>query len=286
MPGCRYGLATLVDLFCVLGAVVRMMLALSRAGFRRYATYRQATIAATCTNTVFGFLRAYVLLATVAAAGGVAAGYTGPQLSTYTWVTQGLIGVTALWGWTELSDKVRTGEVAGDLLRPVNPLWVYLATDLGRAAHACCVRLAVPVAVGALVFPFYWPRQPATYLLFVVSVALAVLVCFAVRYLVNLTAFWLLDVRGPQVLWTLVSGVGAGLYFPLAFMPDSLSGLLQYGTPLPSIIQFPADVAVEQGGRRGQLTRLAIQAWWAGVCLAVAWEAQRRAVRKLVVQGG
>ena len=37
--------------------------ALARAGFRRYSTYRQATVAAAFTNTVFGFLRCYVLLA-------------------------------------------------------------------------------------------------------------------------------------------------------------------------------------------------------------------------------
>jgi len=36
---------------------------LARVGYRRYATYRGATIAGVFTNTVFGFLRAYVLIA-------------------------------------------------------------------------------------------------------------------------------------------------------------------------------------------------------------------------------
>jgi ABC-2 type transport system permease protein len=40
--------------------------ALVGAGFRRYATYRQATVAGAVTNTVFGFLRCYVLLAVAA----------------------------------------------------------------------------------------------------------------------------------------------------------------------------------------------------------------------------
>ncbi|MGH8793736.1 MAG: ABC transporter permease [Stackebrandtia sp.] len=265
---------------------MRMMLALSRAGFRRYATYRQATFAATATNTVFGFLRAYVLLATAAAAGGAAAGYSGAQLSTYAWVTQGLLGVVALWGWTDLSDKVRTGEVTADLLRPVNPVWTYLATDMGRAAHAACIRLTAPIAVGALVFPFYWPREIWTYPLFLISMTLAVLVCFAIRYLINLTAFWLLDVRGPNMLWVLASGVGAGLYFPLGFLPDWLAAFLQYGTPFPSIIQFPADVAVERDDVSGQLVRIGVQAFWTVACLALAFAVQRRATRKLVIQGG
>jgi len=40
--------------------------ALVGSGFRRYATYRQATIAGSFTNIVFGFLRCYVLLAVAA----------------------------------------------------------------------------------------------------------------------------------------------------------------------------------------------------------------------------
>ena len=43
--------------------------ALAWSGFRRYATYRQATVAGAFTNTVFGFLRCYVLLAVAARCG-------------------------------------------------------------------------------------------------------------------------------------------------------------------------------------------------------------------------
>lgn len=265
---------------------MRMTLALARAGFRRYSTYRQATVASIITNTVFGFLRVYVLFAAAAAAGGVAAGYTQPQLSTYTWITQGLLGVVALWGWNELADKVRTGEVVGDLLRPVNPIWTYFATDLGRAGFAACTRLVGPVAIGALVFPFYWPGRLASYPLFAVSVLLAVSVCFALRYLVNLSAFWLLDNRGILAVWAVVSGVGGGLYFPMDFLPGPLAFVTQYLTPFPSIMQFPADVFIERGGTAGQATRIGVQALWTIVCLGLALAVQRRAVRKLVVQGG
>lgn len=265
---------------------MRLMLALAWAGFRRYATYRQATAAATATNTVFGCLRTYVLLATAAAAGGAVAGYSSSQLVTYVWVGQGLLGVVALWGWTDLSDRIRTGDVVSDLLRPVNPVWTYLATDMGRATHAATVRMLVPVAFGAVFFPFYWPGNPVSYPLFAVSLVLAVVLCFALRYMVNATAFWLLDPRGANMLWAICSGVGSGLYFPIGFLPDWLAALLQYGTPLPSIIQFPADVLVERGAVGGQLARIAVQAAWAVACLAAAVAVQRAATRRLVIQGG
>lgn len=56
----------------------------------------------------------------------------GPeQLTSFAWLGQGLLTVVPLWGWTELADRIRSGDVAADLPRPVPPLVSYLAADLG-----------------------------------------------------------------------------------------------------------------------------------------------------------
>jgi ABC-2 type transport system permease protein len=64
---------------------LRTYAALASAGSRRYATYRQATVAAIFTNTVFGFLRCSVLLAVIPAADTVA-GYDRHRMATFVWV--------------------------------------------------------------------------------------------------------------------------------------------------------------------------------------------------------
>ncbi|GAA4214847.1 ABC transporter permease [Actinocatenispora rupis] len=265
---------------------LRTGMALAGAGFRRWATYRQAMLAGAFTNTVFGFLRTSVMLAVAAGAGGVAAGYRGPQLATYVWVGQGLLAVVQLWGWTELSDRVRTGDVQSDLLRPVHPVLSYLAADLGRAAFALCSRFVLPMVVGLIAFDLYLPHRPATYPLFLLSMLFATVVSFGVRYLVNLTAFWLLDIRGVIMAWLLCSNALTGMYFPIAFLPGWAQAVLWYATPFPSILQAPVDVVVERGTAGHQATVLAVQGCWAAVMLAAAVVVQRRAERRLVVQGG
>lgn len=265
---------------------LRTGIALVGAGFRRWATYRQAMLAGAFTNTVFGFLRCSVMLAVAAGAGGVAAGYRGPQLATYVWVGQGLLAVVQLWGWTELADRIRTGDVQSDLLRPVHPVVSYLAADLGRAAFGVCGRFVPPMIVGALAFDLYVPHRLTTYPLFLLSMLLATVVSFGVRYLVNLTAFWLLDIRGVLMAWLLCANALTGMYFPLAFLPGWLQTVLWYGTPFPSILQAPVDVLVERGTPGHQATILAIQAAWTAIVLAAAVVVQRRAERRLVVQGG
>jgi len=256
------------------------------AGFRRYATYRQATLAAVFTNCVFGFLRSALLLAVAGASAGAVAGYDEQQLATFVWVGQGLIGVVSLWSPPELADRIRSGDVVADLLRPIDLVWQLLAMDLGRATFALMTRLVGPIVVGALAFDLFAPRRFSTYPLFACSLLLATVICFGCRYLVNAAAYWLLDARGPQIAWTLCNGVLGGLYFPLWFLPSGAALLIVVATPFPSIIQLPLDILVERGSPEQQVVLLSVQAVWVIVMLAVCRAVQRRGERRLVLQGG
>jgi viologen exporter family transport system permease protein len=272
-----------------LSGTLGMYAALAAAEFRRYATYRQALIAAMFTNSVFGFLRCFVLLAVAAgagAAGGLGAGYDPERLATYVWIGQGLLGTINIWGPPELADRIRSGEVVADLLRPIDPVWQYLAADLGRAGFAALTRLIGPVLVGALAFQLYYPARPVTYPLFVVSVTLATVVCFACRYLVNATAYWLLDSRGAQITWVAASATLSGLAFPLAFLPAPVTAALYLATPFPYLIQVPADVLIERRSLPVTMAMVGGQIAWAVIMLTIARTVQRRAERRLVIQGG
>jgi ABC-2 type transport system permease protein len=258
--------------------------ALFRAGFRRFSTYRMATWAAIFTNSVFGFLRSYVLLAALGASAAVA-GYGRDQLLMFVWAGQGIIGVVLLWGWNELADRVRTGDVAADLLRPVDPLWAFLAADLGRAAHAVTTRLVAPLAVGAIAFGLYVPRRLETYPLFAVSLVLAVVVSFGLRYLVNLATFWFLDIRGFSMALAVGSATFTGLALPVTFFPGWLQAAV-WATPFPAMLQIPLDVLCERVSPAAGYGLVAAQGGWAAALLATAYAVQRRGVRRLVVQGG
>ncbi len=111
-------------------------------------------------------------------------------------------------------------------------------------------------------------------------------ICFACRFLVNAAAYWLLDARGPQVAWTLTSGVLGGLYFPIWFLPHDAALALIIATPFPSVIQLPLDVLVERGPLSEQALLLAVQAGWAVAMLALCRWVERQGEKKLVVQGG
>ncbi|MBB5806071.1 ABC-2 type transport system permease protein [Saccharothrix ecbatanensis] len=252
---------------------------LALAGFRRYSTYRQAMVAGMATNVAFGLLRMAVLVAAVSQ--GSIAGYDVAATATYVWLGQGLMAVVVLWGDKQLADRIRSGDVVVDLYRPWHLQSALLAEDVGRAGYALLVRLAPPIAFGALFFPFRWPEL-ATLPLFAVSVVLAVAVSFGMRFLLNATTFWLLDNRGVQALYTGFAWLLSGLAVPLAFFPSWALPFL-WSTPFAAMLQAPIDVFLERGS---PWPLLAGQAFWAVVVLGAGHLVLQRAVRKVVVQGG
>lgn len=258
---------------------------LARAGFRRYSTYRLATFAGLVTNTVFGLIRASILLAALAAAGTTIAGYSDAQASAYVWWSQGLVASVGLFGWSEVSDRVRSGDIAVDFARPLDPQVAYLAGDLGRAALQALARGVPSVAVGALFFGVSAPQGPAVAALAVVSVLLGVVISFGCRYAVNLTSFWLVQNRGVQLVYMVASGFLAGLFVPVHWFPDWLLVVARC-TPFPSMFQAPIDLLSGRAGLGEALPILGVQLAWAAGALALGQLLTRRGRRVLEVQGG
>jgi ABC-2 type transport system permease protein len=266
--------------------VISAYRAVARAELYRYSRAPWRMVTEAITNTVFGFLRASVLLAATVALGGVAAGYDERQIVTYAFLTQALFGVLALWAPPELGERIRLGDGVLDMLRPTHPLPTYLAQDVGRAVYTAFPRLAVPVTAGAVATELIFvPVRPLTPVLFLVSMVLAVLLVSACRFVVNVSTHWLHDTRGPQLLWMVTSGVLGGLFFPIGYLPGWVADALWLLTPFPSMLQAPADVAVERLDVGGQLLAVCRQAAWLAAVLAVAARVQRRADRRLLVQG-
>lgn len=233
-------------------------------------------------NVVFGLLRAAVLVAALKAANGAIAEYDIAATNTYVWIGQGLLGFILLWGNNELAERVRSGDVVVDLYRPWHLQSALLAQDIGRGGFAFVARLAPPMVLGMLLFPFQFPENPVQWPLFLVSAVIALVVSFGCRFLIEVSAFWLIDNRGLFGFWNISSGLLCGLTVPVAFFPDWARDAL-WMTPFPALMQAPIDVFLGHGNAAKLLL---YQVFWAAVILALGHFALQRAVRKVVVQGG
>jgi ABC-2 type transport system permease protein len=265
---------------------VRLLWEVARRSFRRWSTYRLATAAGVFTNTAFGYLRAYILVAVALAGGGTVGGWDEPTLVTFSFLTQSLLAGTGAFGEPELAERVRTGDVVVDLYRPIDLQAWWMASWMGRSAYTFLARGVPPTLVGALAFDFVWPQGPARWLAFLASVVLASGIGFALRFCLNLTAFWLLDNRGLDQLVTLVLTFFGGLLVPVVLFPPWLEGVAR-ALPFAAMIQAPAELFMGlHEGPAGIAGVLAVQLAWLGGLLALGRGMLGAATRKVVVQGG
>jgi ABC-2 type transport system permease protein len=256
---------------------------LARRGYRRYAAYPAATAAGAFTNTIFGFVQAYILLAVYRHRTDIG-GYSAADVVTYVWLAQALIMTVYVFGWYELALRIRDGSIATDLARPLSPLRYWLAFDLGRAPYHFLFRGVPPFIVGALVFDVRYP-SPGDAVAFLVSISLAVVVSLAFRFLYNSSAFWLLDYRGVMVVALVLSLFFSGMILPLQFFPGWLETLAR-ALPFASVMQTPIDVYLGQRHGLALAGLILEQVAWALVLLGLGRLALRAGARKLVVQGG
>ena len=104
-----------------------------------------------------------------------------------------------------------------------------------------------------------------------------------IRFLLNCTAFWLLDARGAIAVWGVAGGVLTGLVMPLPWFPAWAQAALWW-TPFPALMQSPIDVFTERGDPLGRARPPA--GLGRGAAAASAGWCWPAGPARLVVQGG
>src|SRR6266852_868081 len=256
----------------------------ARRALQRQFAYRTENLAGLITNSFFGYIRAAVFLAVYQTTTNVG-GYDAQAAVTYTWITQAMIMVNANWGWWDIEETIRTGDVVSDLAKPFSYVGFWLARDLGRAAYFVVFRALPILLVGQVLYGLHWPGSVGTWLAYGVAMWLGVIVSFGWRFLLNASAFWTTDARGLGAIGLSASLFLGGFVVPIRYFPDWLQPLV-LALPFASLTQTPADLFVERIQGTDVLGPLLLQVVWAIVMLAAAQLVTVLATRRVVIQGG
>ena len=262
---------------------MRLYVEVARQTARRLTTYRGATFAGVVTNTVFGFIMAYVLLAVFRERPEIG-GFDATDAVTFTFVSQALLMVVGMFGNIEMAERVRTGEVTMDLCRPYDHQLWWGAVTYGKAAFYLLFRGLPPFVAGALVLHVRLPGA-ADALAFVVSVVIAIAVAFAWGYLLQLSAFWIVDVRGPNQVGWFVAQLLSGSLVPIVLFPQWLETTARV-LPFASMLQLPIEVFLGKHDGGDLAAVWFVQVWWAMALGLLGRLVLARAVRKVVLHGG
>ncbi len=263
---------------------MRLYYEVALRSYRRWTAYRAATFSGIVTNCFFGCIRALIFISLYHARGEVA-GYDLTDAITFVALGQGILMVLYLWGWWEVADTIKTGSVVTDLSRPYDYYAYWLARDMGRAVYHLIFRGITSFIVIALIFGARFPASPVQWFLFALSLVLAAVTSFAFRFIVNISAFWLLDVRGIGSAAAITATLFSGFEVPLVYFPGWLL-LISNILPFRGMMQTPADIFLGHLAGRDALAAFALQIIWCATLILTGRAMVVAATRKVVVQGG
>jgi ABC-2 type transport system permease protein len=248
------------------------------------AAYRSRILLSAIGNGIW-IVAVYYLWRTVFAAGGQLAGYDWGTMQTYLVLAYAINALLSFSSTARLYNLVRTGDVAQELLRPVDYLSAQLAIALGGGLIEGIISAALALIVAALVVGVAPPASPTAALLFLPSIALGFVIKFLISFLAALLCFW--TVNGVGLIWaqTAMVNLFSGALVPLAFFPDWLRAFAAWA-PFQGIVATPLSIYQGQAAGWDLAGAVALQLVWVVVLWGLAQALWGPATRALDIQGG
>ena len=185
----------------------------------------------------------------------------------------------------QTADRIRSGDIAIDLVRPVDYQALRLSDSLGLF-FAEIVLINLPVYVFCvLVFGIDPPISPEAALGFLVSLVGAFLIAFSLNYLISLSSFWTFELLGIRFAQKALTEVLAGTIIPLSLFPGWLRTLALW-LPLQGMAHVPLSIYVGSIEGSDIWLEIAKQLAWAVGMLLVTRMIWLTAMKRIVVQGG
>lgn len=174
-------------------------------------------------------------------------GYQRSQILTY------VVGVAFLRSTilasisVDLSGQIRSGELTKLIIRPLGMFQYWFARDLSdKLLNIFLTILEMGLILSVFKFPLYFPKNPLTYLWFLVSVILGIFLYFFISFTISVVTFWVDEIWATRWLFgIIILEFFAGVYFPIDVLPARLTRVI-YLTPFPYLIFSPLKIWLEQ----------------------------------------
>jgi ABC-2 type transport system permease protein len=258
--------------------------ALAIAAVQRAIIYRGTTLLSLISDLVWVAVL-YYLWRTIYAGQASLGSFDWRAMRTYIIVSYAVNALIRFSSAARMLGPIRTGEVAVDLLRPVDYMQSQLAQTLGAALVEGLLSSVIALLLGILVFEIAPPASPLAALLFLVSVGMGFLIKFLINFLVSLLCFW--TTNGVGLIWAqmAITGIFSGALVPLQFLPGWLQ-TVALALPFQAIIYTPLTIYLGTADGLALWRALGVQVFWVLALWVLARRLWMPAVRALELQGG
>lgn len=263
-------------------------LALFRMRFANSLQYRAAAVAGMATQFAWGFMEILAFRAFYRA-NPVAFPMEFSQVVTYIWIQQAFLAIFMVWFYeNEIFEAISSGAIAYELVRPVDLYNRWFAQSVANRLARALLR-SLPILLVAFIAPpplrLALPDNGVQLMLFGLSFALGLGVVVAYTMIVYVTTFFTLSPVGIRIIAAMLADFLAGGILPLPFFP---SGFRVVAELLPFAAMQNMPLRIYSGHIAGveAFRGIGLQVFWLLALVVLGRLMMRRALQKVVVQGG
>lgn len=184
-----------------------------------------------------------------------------------------------------ITDSVRKGTIAVDMMRPVNIFKVFFAENLSGVTALIFQNLLPIFIIGSLIIKLPTPNSVMDAVLFLVSLLLAFLINWYLAVIFGMWAFKVIEMSALIQVKKHLIRLLSGSMIPLWFFPEWLKNILEC-LPFVYIYQMPISIFVGQYTMKSLQKGLLMQLLWVVVLGLTEAYLERCITRSVMIQGG
>jgi ABC-2 type transport system permease protein len=259
-----------------------------RIRFTNGLQYRAAALSGVATQFFWGMM--YILMYSAFYRTNPAQFPMGfSDITSYVWLQQAFLALFMSWIFDpELISSISSGGIAYEMVRPLEVYSMWYVKEIANRASMALLRCWLILLIAFFIpqpYGLKLPESIVSFLLFLVSGVLGCLVMVSLSMIISGLTFYTTSALGLRTAARTVSDFLGGGIIAIPFLPD---GFRQVVSLLPFASTQNVPLRIYSGNIAGMeaLFCILLQVFWLVVLLAGGRLLFRRALKRVVVQGG
>ncbi len=185
----------------------------------------------------------------------------------------------------ELTEEVKSGHVAMDLIKPIDFQLMCFARGLGQSLFRIVLFTPPIIIVTTCMFPISGPASPVHMFFFILSTFLSVLIYSGINYTIGLLSIFFLSISGILYSKNMIIELLSGLLIPLDWFPlwfQKFSAFL----PFQAIAFLPLKIYLGRLDGSGLVYAISLQFLWVIITMLIGRLVWKICQRQILIQGG
>lgn len=211
-------------------------------------------------------------------------GYSEGQVIAYSFLAALFAKLAATGFEYEVAGDVKNGQLSKFVVQPVHYFGYRLCSFLGeKCMHLLVILLITLVILGWFREVVVWEASRLAACL--IALPLAITMNFLIYFNLSMISFWIIEVWGIFLTFSLIAGIASGGVFPLDMFGPAAQTVLNM-LPFKYIVFFPVNVLLGKIPQAGLLPGIGLQVMWIAILAAIAAVLWHSGMRKYESAGG